>query len=176
MSEENLPEQYNVPAKKEKIPSKKSFMQFAREFMEINPQMSPEEVIKRTKQYMEGLNPFKTEDERKREAMASQLRKERLRRLGYNPPEWTYYGTALQPEAGWNTEFTDKDMERAHRRLPEDIELLISQGHIAPSSEIDRKRGTEFYDMDHFWDMFIRVRPQKQLDTPSVQLDHPSED
>lgn len=121
--------------KKEKIPSKEEWLQIVHGFMEINPQMEPNEVVSRTKQIMEGLNPNKTKEEQQKEAMAGLLRKERLKRLGYDPKDWTYYGITLQPQKGWDTGFTEEDMKRAHFNLPEGIELLITQGSIQPASE-----------------------------------------
>lgn len=177
MTEENLPITHiekKLSERKGKIPSKKEFMQRARDFIEINPEMDPQEVIRRTQRYQEDPNPNKSEFEREREAMALKFKKERLRRDGQNPSEWTYYGVGPQPEKGWNTEFTEEDMMRAHSRLPDNIELMVIQGHIAPASEPDRRNtGKEFYDMNHFWDMFIRIKSDAALEPPTPQLEEP---
>lgn len=173
MTKENLPEQYHIPRKKERIPSKKRFKQFAEEFKEIDPQMDPEEVIRRTKQYIEGPNPNKSEDERKKEELASALRKERLQSDGLNPTEWTYYGIGNQPKAGWDTPFTEDDKKIARLRLPDGIDLLVSRGHIIPASEPDRRHGEEFYVVKHFWEMFIRIKPNTE--TPPSQIESPQE-
>lgn len=181
MTEENTPELFQsvskekTKEKKRKIPSKKKWLEMVGEFIEINPQMPPGEVIRRTKLVTEGQNPNKSEEERQREDVANALRKERLRREGYDPSEWTYSGTAMQPKAGWNTPFTEEDMRIAHARFPDEIELVVSQGHIAPASEPDRRGGKEFYDVNHFWDMFIRIKPQNALETPPTQIEGPAE-
>lgn len=131
-----------------------------KEYLEINPEMDAGEVLRRTQQISAEQNPYRSEKEREREETVNALRDERLRRQGQNPTEWTYYGVAKQPNAGWNTPFTEEDMEITRAHFPQGIELLVSQGHIAPASEQDLAKGREFYDMQHFWELFIRIMPE----------------
>ena len=172
MVEESLPEHYRKPSKERKVPTKKRWMEMVKEYLEINATMTPEEVLKRVKQIASSQNPNKSVEERKREKMAEELRQKRLLEEGLNPSDWAHFG-AREPKAGWNTPFTEEDMQIAHKRFPEGIELHVSQGAIMPASDPDRTRGREFYDIQHLWDIFIRIKPKNALEPPPPQIESP---
>ncbi len=179
MLKENSPEKYRPEAperKKGKIPSKKQWMEIVRAMLEINPDMDPQEVIERIKAADQRKNPNTNPQQRNEAGIIHQLREEKLIRQGFNPEKWTFYTTGLQPEAGWDTEFTDQDMKKAAKNLPVEIELLVSQGRISSTSDVDRRNGREhFIEIPHFWETYVRIRPENSLESRVPQLDASNE-
>ena len=173
MIEEDLPEIYKPPPKKEKpLFTGKAWKKIADDVIAITPQTDPLDAFRQIRQRDSSRNPHISQEERNRERVTNAIREERLRREGLNPDEWAYYvgtqpigyGSRGKPPIG------EVDMERWSSGLPQGLELYIVQGAVSSGSEFHEAN----YDlMDHNWEVYVRVRPnelgegQKAIEPPA---------
>lgn len=175
----DIPKPERKEPKKRPLRTKKGWLEMGKRIMKGLANLTPEEALE-TMQYLDQrFNPNITEEERMNASTVFALRAERLRRMGINPEEWTYF-TSSQPEkfrAGHTDEpFAETDMAHWNQQLPEGMELFVVQGEISSTSEPDRRNGREtFVTIPHFWEIYIRIKPEGQLATPQAQIEIPKE-
>lgn len=176
MTEENLPE-LRPPRKRERRkPSKEEVISLAKAFMEINPLMDPQEVIRRTREYHQAAIKSLPDAESRKKMIEQALREEKLRLAGLKPEEWTFYGVASDPKTGADTKFAREDMEEAAKKFPTGIELFITQGRISATSDVHVRKGAEpYHETPHLWETYIRVKPETQLSASQAQIEGPAE-
>lgn len=172
MPEKSSPEHYTKPSKERRLPSKKRWMEMVREYMEISATITPDEAFKRVKQIKYSSNPHLSVERREREKIAEMLRSERLRRQGFDPEKWALY-TKVQPEefraGNTSAEFTEADMAKWSAKFPKGIELFVTQGAISSGSEYVKEENP-FKEIHHFWEVYVRVKPENILEAPPPQL------
>lgn len=173
-----VPKPEQQKTKKRKLRTRKAWMENAEKLKDLT-KLSPQEVIGVLK-FLDGrANPFISEERRINEDITHALRDEKLRRMGLNPEDWTYF-TSSQPtelKAGSiDVPFTEEDMARWNQRLPEGMELFVMQGEISPTSDIDRSRGREpFISIPHFWEIYTRIKPEAQLEAAQPRIEGPQD-
>lgn len=165
MAEEDLPDLHRSSVKKERLVTKKRWDKMTAEYMELlknGSEMNPKEAFRIIKQMDMAVNPYISEERRNRARVVRTLEKEILRREGLNPEEWIYF-TSVQPQAGWDTPFTDEDMKRIAKQLPSGLELFVIPGQVSPGSNHLKANYTT---IDHFWSVFVRLKPHEISTTP----------
>lgn len=182
-NQENLPDISKPEQKKSKkrpLRTKKRWMEMGQRILNGLANLTPEEAIQ-TLQYLDQrFNPHITEAERVDADTVYALRSERLRRMGVNPDEWTLF-SYTQPAAltanNMDAQFTEEDMKRWSKQLPEGMELFVIQGEISPTSGPDRRNGREpFVTIPHFWEIYTKIKPEGQISEPvSPQIGTPQE-
>ncbi len=174
MTEENSMENFHPTTKerKEKLPSKKRWMEMARQYQEINPQTQPGETMRRIRDIQDFKNPNKNTEEREKAVIVNNLRKKRLEQLGLNPDEWAYF-YSTQPEGfgsqNMQAPLTEQDMAKISARLPEGIELFVIQGGISSGSEFVKEENP-YQIMNHWWEIYVREKPYSILEAPNPEL------
>lgn len=173
MTEGELPDLHRIRERREKLVSKKRWDEITAEYVELlkeGPAMSPEEAFRRIKQVDMTINPYVSREKRDRYRVVRALEEEILKREGLDPKEWVKF-TDTQPKAGWDTPFTDEDMERIGERLPEGLELFVLPGSVSSGSE---HLPANYSTMEHFWSVFVRLKPP-ETSTSLPSLEPPKE-
>jgi hypothetical protein len=153
MSKEDFLED-STPVRKRPTPDQN--IQLVNNYYNINPEMSPEEVYNIAIRYRQYMNSYKNDQQQKEEA---KRRNARLLEQGINPQDCVLY-EIVQP-AGVNREnptapFTDQDMEKWIKKVPEGVELFVFHGEItAQPPEMMGK----FYNSQSFWEIYM-LKPQ----------------
>ena len=188
MSEEDLPiphEEKLKPARKEKLLSKKRWLETVQEWLKLNPESDPAEVLRLTKAIQQYNNPNKTPEEREKARVVETLRQERLRQQGLDPTEWAYHHSTQPQNFGASGEksmdapFTEDDMADTASRLPRDIDFFVMLVGISSGSEFIKEENP-FKVMNHWWEIYVRVKPQRiegsspQIVSPPPQIEGPT--
>ncbi len=184
MSEEDSPIPYTEtpkPAKKEKkekLPTKKAWIETVQKWLKLNPESDPAEVLRLTRAVQQYNNPNKNPEQRERARVVEALRQERLRKQGLDPTEWAYHSPTQPSNFGseqngkrMDAPFTEEDLTSTAARFPKDIDFFVMQGGISSGSEFIKEKNP-FSVMDHWWEIYVRVKPQ-QIEGPSPQIVSP---